>query len=117
MNADQPHVAPELPMHAWRSLHSHYCERIAQSDTLADQLRKVVGYPFANFAKAFRNGLLSAYTMRHNGVDWYIITFHGTRTASLVAACVPFLGMTTDTIVQVEAQRATAYFEQLGGCP
>lgn len=117
MNTDQHHVPPELPMHAWRSLHSHYCERIAKSDPLADQLRKVVGYPFDNFAKAFRNGLLSAHITPHNGVDWYILTFHGTRTASLVAACVPFLGMTTDTLVQVEAQRATAYFERLGGWP
>lgn len=109
------YVGPKLPMHAWRSLHSHYCERISQTDPLAEHLRRLTGYTFSGFIRAFGSGTLVTETKPHNGLDWYVINYSAGQQVAVVAACAPFLGLTGDRLVEIEAERATSYFERLLG--
>lgn len=110
---DTPVVAPKMWMHSYRALHSHFSERISYSDALADHLRTVIGFRFADFIKALNTGALDTEITSHNGIDWYLIHYRGVGDSLVVAACVPFLGMTGDKAVQIEAERASTYFENL----
>lgn len=106
-------VRPKLPMHAWRSLHSHFAERISYGDALAEHLRTVVGFTFNDFIKALSTGLLTYEVTHHNGIDWYLVHYAAIRRTLVTAACVQFLGLTSDGVLAMEAERATEYFESL----
>ena len=107
-------VSAKMPMHTWRSLHSHFAERISYADGIAEHLRTVVGFRFNDFIQAMSTGLLDYEMTHHNGIDWYLIHYTAIRRTLVVAACVQFLGLTGDAALAIEAERATDYFEGLG---
>lgn len=114
--SEHRHTPPTLPMHVWRSLHSHFAERIAQADDLGQHLRSLIGWTFQRFLDAHSQGMLVTHLQRRNELDWYVIDYLAEHHYTVTACSPQALGIGADSLVEVEGKRlAEQLRKMLGG--